>query len=166
VRRGDAPTRLLAGAGLVLVLALQACGESGEQGAPAAAPTPAAEPEPAPAAAGVGESDTSAADAPGDAAAGATSYALFCASCHGADGGANTPIADSLKPRPTAHSNGTYMNTLSDDYLFRIIGQGGPAVGKSPLMMAWRGSLSDEQIRDVIAFIRTLADPPYQPPTP
>ena len=32
------------------------------------------------------------------------------------------------------------------------------------LMAAWGGSLTDAQIRDVIAFIRTLADPPYSPP--
>jgi mono/diheme cytochrome c family protein len=47
----------------------------------------------------------------------------------------------------------------------RVIKNGGSAVGKSPLMAAWGGSLTDAQIRDVIAFIRTLADPPHSPPT-
>jgi mono/diheme cytochrome c family protein len=56
------------------------------------------------------------------------------------------------------------MNALSDAHLFSVIQKGGPAVGKSQLMAAWGGALTDAQIRDVIAFIRTLADPPYTPP--
>jgi len=36
-------------------------------------------------------------------------------------------------------------------------------VGKSSMMAPLGGSLSDQQIRNVIAFIRSLADPPYQP---
>jgi mono/diheme cytochrome c family protein len=30
-------------------------------------------------------------------------------------------------------------------------------VGKSPLMAPWGGTLSDAQIRDVVAFVRTLS---------
>jgi mono/diheme cytochrome c family protein len=91
---------------------------------------------------------------------------MLCASCHGASGDAKTPIADTLNPRPTAHNDGNYMNAVPDEALFRIIKEGGAAVGRSPLMVAWGGSLSDAEIRNVIAFIRTLATPPYQPPTP
>ena len=57
------------------------------------------------------------------------------------------------------------MNALSDETLFRVISEGGSAVGKSPLMAPWGGTLSDDDIRDVIAFIRTLADPPYRAPS-
>ena len=67
------------------------------------------------------------------------------------------------QPRPARHSDGTTMNALSDDYLFRVIDEGGAAVGKSPLMAPWGGTLSDDQIRSVIVFIRSLADPPYHP---
>ncbi len=55
------------------------------------------------------------------------------------------------------------MNELSDDFLFRVIQQGGPSVGKSAMMAPWGGTLSDAQIRDVVAFVRTLAKPPYRP---
>ena len=55
------------------------------------------------------------------------------------------------------------MNTVSDEYLFAVIADGGAAVGKSPEMAAWRGTLADAQIWDLIAFIRSLADPPYAP---
>jgi mono/diheme cytochrome c family protein len=103
---------------------------------------------------------------PGNAAGGAQSYATYCASCHGANGDGNTPIAQALDPPPVAHSDGSYMNDLSDDYLFRVVKEGGAAVGKSPMMAAWGGAMSDAQIRNVVAFMRTLADPPYEPTGP
>lgn len=98
--------------------------------------------------------------------AGAATYRTYCAACHGLTGDGDTPFADSLDPPPTAHSNGAYMNTLRDDYLFRLIKEGGAAVGKSPNMAPWGGSLSDAQIWNVIAHIRSLADPPYEAATP
>lgn len=58
------------------------------------------------------------------------------------------------------------MNALSNEYLFKVIDEGGAAVGKSPLMAPWGGSLTDAQIWDVVAFVRTLAVPPYEGPTP
>jgi mono/diheme cytochrome c family protein len=54
------------------------------------------------------------------------------------------------------------MNALSDAHLFKVISEGGAAVGKSNMMAPWGPTLSDEEIRSVIAFIRTLADPPYE----
>ena len=38
------------------------------------------------------------------------------------------------------------------------------AVGKSPLMTPWGSLLDEKQIRDVVAFTRSLADPPYTGP--
>jgi len=149
----------MGGAGLAALIALVGCGESGEGTAPAAPQEVApAAPEPLRAA------PAPAADAPADPARGAAQYAMLCASCHGARGNADGPVAQTLDPKPARHSDGTYMNALSDAHLFSVIQKGGPAVGKSPLMAAWGGALTDAQIRDVIAFIRTLADPPYAPP--
>jgi hypothetical protein len=55
------------------------------------------------------------------------------------------------------------MNPLSDQHLTDIIAKGGTAVGKSGFMPAWRASLNEKQIRDLVAYIRTLAVPPYKP---
>jgi hypothetical protein len=52
------------------------------------------------------------------------------------------------------------MNQLSDKYLTDVISKGGPAVGKSPIMPAWGNQFNESQIRDLIAFIRSLAEPP------
>jgi len=99
----------------------------------------------------------------GDPAAGQRDYALYCASCHGARGDATGPLASSLQTRPADHTDGAYMNTVSDDYLFAVIAEGGGALGKSPEMAGWGGMLAEAQIRDLVAFIRSLADPPYAP---
>ena len=75
-------------------------------------------------------------------------------------------MALSLDPKPAHHSDGGTMNALSNDHLFKVVKEGGPAVGKSPLMAPWGGTLSDAQIWDVVAFVRTLAAPPYTGPKP
>jgi cytochrome c553 len=51
------------------------------------------------------------------------------------------------------------MNTHSDEHLIRLLNKGGPALGKSPLMGAWGKNLSEQRIRDLVAFLRTLAAP-------
>ena len=119
-------------------------------------PSPTPPPEPAP--------DTSSAarpSAPGSAEAGLADYQIYCASCHGQSGDGDGPVAAALPVKPAKHNDGGYMNALSDDYLFKVIAEGGPAVGKSEMMAPWGGSLSDAKIRDIIAFIRSLANPPY-----
>jgi mono/diheme cytochrome c family protein len=88
-------------------------------------------------------------------------YQQRCAPCHGPDGKANTPTAQALNPKPRDHTDGSYMNTLTNDHLMKVIKQGGAAVGKSPIMPP-QADLSDKQMEDVIAFVRSLANPPYK----
>ena len=105
----------------------------------------------------LGCGEASAAGADSAAARGHGDYTRYCAHCHGSRGGGDGPLARMLVPRPARHSDAVSMNVLSDDYLFRLLKEGGPAVGKSPLMGVWGGILSDQQIRDLIAFLRALA---------
>ncbi len=158
---------------LALAALAVACGESTpaapappEAARPEAAAKPATPqapvPAPAPAAVPAAASpQTRAPAAAGDAARGKALYAQYCASCHGAGGNADGPLGQALNPHPAKHSDGATMNPLSDEHLFKVIQLGGPAVGKSPLMAPWGGMLSEAQIRDLIAFVRTLAVPPY-----
>ena len=55
------------------------------------------------------------------------------------------------------------MNQLSDKFLMEIISKGGSAVGKSRMMPAWGGQFKENQIRDIVAYVRSIADPPYKP---
>jgi cytochrome c oxidase cbb3-type subunit 3 len=48
------------------------------------------------------------------------------------------------------------MSKLSDADLLNVIKNGGASIGKSPLMPPWGASLKDEQIQDIIAYVRTL----------
>ena len=83
-------------------------------------------------------------------------YGQFCASCHGQSGKGDGPAAAALNPKPRDHTDKETMSKLSDDDLLKVIKNGGASVGKSPLMPAWGASLKDDQIKDVIAYVRTL----------
>lgn len=171
-------TRLhwMAGFTATLALVLVACGESetpkpaGQEPAkvatevekPAPAEKPAAAETPAPAAAVT----PTAATGPHDPAKGEVLYVQSCSNCHGVRGAGDGPVGKALTPTPARHDDGEYMNPLSNAHLFKVIKEGGTAVGKSPLMAPWGGALSDEQIWHVVAFVRSLAEPPYTGPKP
>ena len=89
----------------------------------------------------------------GDAENGAKLYKRYCAGCHGADGrgGAHT-----FMPHIANLTAKEYIEFLPDGFLFTVIAEGGVAAGKSGFMPAWRGTLSEQDIKDVITFIRTL----------
>jgi mono/diheme cytochrome c family protein len=57
------------------------------------------------------------------------------------------------------------MNALSNEHLVKVIKEGGPAVGKSAGMAPWGAALGDQGVLDVVAFVRTLADPAYECPS-
>jgi mono/diheme cytochrome c family protein len=95
-----------------------------------------------------------------DQAEGQKLYATYCSGCHGDKGKGDGPAANSLPVKPIDHTDGKIMNELSDKYLHEIISKGGMAVGKSSFMPPWGGQLNDRQVRDIIAFMRGIADPP------
>jgi len=90
-------------------------------------------------------------------------YSAYCSSCHGEMGKGNGVAAGSLPVKPADHTSGATMNKLTDKFLQDIIAKGGGAVGKSTFMPPWGGALNENQIRDIVAYIRTLAVPPYRP---
>ena len=83
-------------------------------------------------------------------AEGAKIFHTNCEVCHGVEGHGDGPAGQSLDPRP---KNLAQLQTVaSDDYFFWRINDGKPGTS----MVAWKGVLSDEQIWQVISFIRTL----------
>lgn len=89
-------------------------------------------------------------------------YASYCATCHGEKGKGDGMAAKSLPAKPADHTNGATMNQLNDKFLVDIISKGGGAVGKSSFMPSWGSALDEKQIRELVAFIRTLAVPAYK----
>ncbi len=92
-------------------------------------------------------------------------YNQYCISCHGVEGKGDGDRAknEQLDPRPRVHANGNYLNMIPDMRLFRVIKYGGRAMNFSHIMPQWQHILSDEEILNVLAHIRTLADPPFEP---
>jgi len=90
-----------------------------------------------------------------DAEAGKAKFQQLCAVCHGPAGAGDGPAAAGLNPKPRKFNDAEWQATVEDDYLRKIIAEGGPAVGKSPMMTAQRG-LKDEELDNLIAFIRSL----------
>ena len=111
-------------------------------------------------------STTTASENQHDPNAGREIYELVCAICHGKAGNNEGVMTEQFMVTPVRHDNGAYMNQLSNDYLFKIISEGGTAVGKSPQMKPWREVYSPDQIWSVVAYLRTLAEPPFGGPTP
>jgi mono/diheme cytochrome c family protein len=85
-----------------------------------------------------------------DASAGANLFQTDCTACHGEHGLGDGPASLSLNP-PPANLVKLSQNS-ADDFLFWKISTGVEATA----MPAWKGVLTDGQIWQVIAFIRTL----------
>ena len=87
-------------------------------------------------------------------------YMAYCSSCHGDKGRGDGAAGKALPVKPADHTDGKVMNSLSDEFLVTIISKGGAAVGKSSFMPAWGGVLKDNQLQDLLAYLRSIASPP------
>lgn len=90
---------------------------------------------------------------PPDATTGPAIYAHLCRKCHGATGRGDGPQAQ-WKYLPPANFHTPASRAKSDEQLLAIIGNG---VTLTP-MHSYRGTLTDAQMREVVAHIRTLAE--------
>ena len=93
-------------------------------------------------------------NAKGDSAKGKVTYTNTCVTCHGAGGKGDGVAAAALDPKPRDLSDPNYVSGLSDEHLKKVIAEGGAAVGKSPAMPAWGGALSEQDVWNLIAYIR------------
>ena len=89
-----------------------------------------------------------------DSAKGQEVYNTYCALCHGPTGLGDGVAAAALDPKPRDLSSATILETYTDEYLVNVITNGGAAVGKSSVMMAWGGIISPEDIENLVAHIR------------
>lgn len=94
-----------------------------------------------------------------DPQAGVEIHKEQCVYCHGEEGKGNGPASKLLKVKPADWTDPERMSDVSDDDLFQVIKKGGEAVGRSNLMPAFGAKLKDDQIADLIAFIKSLREP-------
>lgn len=90
-------------------------------------------------------------------------FGQYCANCHGPAGKGDGPSGAGLPIKPQDLTDGRVLNALPDHFLMRVIGEGGQSVGLSPLMPAFTPYLNDIQMREIVAYVRTLAAPAYDP---
>jgi cytochrome c553 len=83
-------------------------------------------------------------------------FEQMCAGCHGTQGNGQEGTKSGFVPRIATLANKEYMASVPDDYLMMIIKKGGAYMGKIAAMPAWEEKLSDEEIRSIVAHIRTF----------
>jgi mono/diheme cytochrome c family protein len=92
-------------------------------------------------------------------------YYQQCVWCHSDATPAGPSNRSNVSPDPPLMNDGNLLNKENDASLRKVISLGGSAVGKSAMMPPYGATLSDEEINDLIAYIRVIATPEYHNPS-
>ena len=92
----------------------------------------------------------------GDPAAGGRIYRRYCVMCHGTEGDGKGFNAPNLETKPANHTLDRRMSKTEDRLLHGVVAKGGMKTGRSFLMPPWGGTLSQREIWDLVAYMRTL----------
>lgn len=88
-------------------------------------------------------------------ARGRTLFETYCVLCHGVGGKGDGRAASLQKVRPSDLT----ASSRSDAYKLQIITDGGAALSRSEGMPAWKSVLSQQQIADVVVYLRAMTKP-------
>jgi mono/diheme cytochrome c family protein len=94
-------------------------------------------------------------------AAGRQLYQSNCAACHGAAGKGDGPLAAGLRPSPGDFSEHMAAGKHTDGQIYTWVRDGVP----NSAMPAWGERLSEEQLWQVVSYVRTFAPPVAPSPT-
>jgi mono/diheme cytochrome c family protein len=79
-------------------------------------------------------------------------YGNYCVTCHGINADGNGRAARLYAPRPA----NLRASDKNDEYILMIVRMGGAAVGRSEFMPPWGAELTEEQMKDVTAYLRAI----------
>ena len=79
-------------------------------------------------------------------------YANYCVTCHGINADGNGRAARLYNPKPA----NLRVSDKNDAYLGLMIRKGGAALGRSEFMPTWEAELTNEQITDLVAYLRSI----------
>jgi len=93
-------------------------------------------------------------------------YAAACATCHGVAGAGDGPVAAGLPIKVAAFTDPAFWAERTDAVVEKAIREGGPAIGKSPLMGAFGASLSKDEMSALLVYLKAFVKPsgPETPP--
>jgi len=105
-------------------------------------------------------------DDPASLSRGARLFGEACAACHGPAG---RPVE--LEPAQTTHrpallADASRVSGLSDDDLLELLRRGGGPMRISEAMPSFGGAYSEEDLREIVRHVRSLAVPRRDPPPP
>jgi mono/diheme cytochrome c family protein len=89
-------------------------------------------------------------------------YARHCAACHGVEARGDGASAAGFATKPADLTDGRLLNRLPDEFFVSVIMGGGPAMGLAPTMPPFRGNLNEDQARQIVGYVRTLARPAFR----
>ncbi|MFN7954809.1 MAG: cytochrome c [bacterium] len=84
-------------------------------------------------------------------------FKKYCQKCHGAEGKGDGAEGATLAEKPRDFTDCAAMAKESDDKLFEVVKVGGKAIaGKKSEMPAMGKSLSDDEIKNLVAKVRSF----------
>ncbi|WP_353155032.1 cytochrome c [Herminiimonas fonticola] len=84
-------------------------------------------------------------------------YNTYCVQCHGINRDGNGINSKHMSVKPRDHTDSKAMGDTPDDTLFKAIKEGGLSVSKSVLMPKWGGVLDDDQIKEMVSYLRFVS---------
>jgi mono/diheme cytochrome c family protein len=87
-------------------------------------------------------------------------YERYCQKCHGEQGKGDGPGAAMLNPKPRDYTDCKVMQNKKDDELIKVITDGGESIGMSADMQPWGGTLSAEEIKQLVKYVRGFCKQP------
>jgi mono/diheme cytochrome c family protein len=94
-----------------------------------------------------------------DVTAGRQVFETVCAACHGIAGQPDPadPVVQALDPQPANLADPLFNSREPANDWLTVVTHGGPSLGLSAAMPGQQNALSEQQIRDVVAYAKTLA---------
>lgn len=84
-------------------------------------------------------------------------YNTYCVQCHGVNRDGNGINSRDMAVKPRDHTDTKAMGDTPDETLFKSIKGGGLAVSKSVLMPKWEEVLNDNQIKEMVSYLRFVS---------
>lgn len=83
-------------------------------------------------------------------------FRVLCVSCHGTTGRGDGIVGKGLNPPPRSFAKRNWQDGISDERIEKVIMEGGPSVGLSPLMAANTEPRVDEDPEVLAALVKII----------